>query len=38
MGAREQLRVRVDDKLVLDAGTCEEVLSANEILRKVAFT
>jgi len=25
MGAREQLRVRVDDKLVLDAGTCEEV-------------
>jgi len=25
MGAREQLRVRVDDELVLDAGTCEEV-------------
>lgn len=25
MGAREQLRVRVDDTLVLDAGTCEEV-------------
>ena len=25
MGAREQLRVRVNDELVLDAGTCEEV-------------
>jgi hypothetical protein len=25
MGAREQLRVRVDAELVLDAGTCEEV-------------
>jgi hypothetical protein len=25
MGAREQLRVRVNDDLVLDAGTCEEV-------------
>jgi hypothetical protein len=24
MGAREQLRVRVNDELVLDAGTCEE--------------
>ncbi len=25
MGANEQLRVRVNDELVLDAGTCEEV-------------
>jgi len=25
MGTREQLRVRVNDELVLDAGTCEEV-------------
>lgn len=25
MGAREQLRVAVDDTLVFDAGTCEEV-------------
>ncbi len=25
MGVREQLRVRVNDDLVFDAGTCEEV-------------
>ena len=25
MGTSEQLRVRVNDELVLDAGTCEEV-------------
>jgi len=26
MTARDQLRVRMSDKLVLDAGACEEVL------------
>jgi len=29
MGASERLQVRVNDELVLDAGACEDVISAH---------
>jgi len=36
MGARELLRVRVNDELVLDAGTCEEVSGPHGPVRLVS--
>ncbi len=36
MGTQERLRVRVNDELVLDAGTCKEVSGSHGPLRLVS--